>query len=713
MPILTEYTITTLFIGAVIVVKLPILLAGPILRRVEQSEAYIWIAMSKPYRIKADLFEVQLTSKKNIFNYQPLSCVTNTKMLPLGKGLFTYLIKITPAKGLFPKDVLLAYNLHFINQTDKLDLGSLNLLSADNPNAIIYKNMKFPTFFIPKNKDNILFSSCRKLHGKGEDALTNGDVKLNNSYFDLQARPSALFLVGDQIYADDVADPIFPFINQLGQELTGTKEELAKIDNRLSGDNFQRALNQVRGRQYIMEKFCKFTSNKSHNHLISFGEFAAMYLLSYSPEIWDFAIEEDYLQSFDNLVTSEQVYFMFPKDTGYEDEFSAEYRENKNRYEEQLGDLQHFRRTLPQIRRLFANMPTYMMLDDHDITDDFNISLEWKENVENAPLGKHVIANGLAAYWVFQGWGNAPNEYSQTYIKNIRKYMQTYNYQLPSYRIWLDTLLNFDKWSFVAPTNPKALFLDTRTKRSFPIKPTPTHVGKMVMEISSGPQLISETGWKIVSNQLRNSGWKTKSPLILVSPAPFYGIRLIESFLKQYVLPFKMLRLPVQTKFDLEAWRFNGKGYHQFHQWISKWNPSTCTILSGDAHMASAVETFVTFEDGTKRKLHQFTCSPIKNESFSTLPELLLKGILKLHSLTSGSNEVHRSCDTTFRLSFEKDSTKNEASLWKEKINYRSLPTGSIVETNNHLGQLLSGGNEPKVQLLMYNNGYSEERGFN
>lgn len=712
MPILPEYTITTLPIGAVIVVKLPKLLAGPLLRRVERTHAHIWLAMSKPYHINAEIFEVHLTRHKDIFNYQALSVETNTKMLRLGNRLFTYLIKITPEKGHFPTDVLLAYNLHFKNQSENLDLGSLHLLSPDNPNAIVYENMKFPTFFIPKDKDNILFSSCRKLHGKGNDALANGDEKISSSSFDLQTRPSALFLVGDQIYADDVADPILPFIHQLGLELIGTREEIEKVDNRLAGEDFQRALSQVRGRQYIMEKFCKFTSNKAHNHLISFGEFAAMYLLSYSPEISDLALKEDFLQPFKSLVKKEQVYFIFPNDIGYEDEYATEFKENKRRYEEQLEDLWDFRKKLPQIRRLFANIPTYMMLDDHDITDDFNISLEWKENVENSPLGKHVIANGLAAYWLFQGWGNAPDEYGQAFIKNIQNYMQTYNNQLPSYPIWVDTLLNFDKWSFVAPTNPQALFLDTRTKRSFPTKPTPTHVGKIIKEISSGPQLISETGWKIASNQLKKSGWESGSPLILISPAPFYGIRLIESFLNQYVLPFKMLRLPVQTKFDLEAWRFNGKGYHHFHEWVSKWNPSTCIILSGDAHMASAVETVVTFNNGEKRKLHQFTCSPMKNDSFSTLPELLLKGFLKLHSLTRGSNEVHRSCDTSFHLSFEKNSSTNAASLWKEKICYKSLPNGSIVETNNHLGLLTLEGSEPSVQLLMSNNGHTEERSF-
>lgn len=692
--------------------KLPKLLAGPILRQVEHSHAFIWLAMTKPYHIDAELFEVQPTSKIDIYDYQSLSIETKTKVICLGQRLYTYLIKITPSKGIFPEDVPLGYNLHFTSNSETLDLGSFDLLSKRNPNSIVYENIKFPTFFIPNKKDKVLFGSCRKLHGKGEDALASGDMKVKESYFDLRSRPSALFLVGDQIYADDVADPIFPFIYYLSAELTGTIEEVPKIEQRLNGGNFRKSLSQVRGRQYIMEKFCKFTSNKAHNHLISFGEYAAMYLLSYSPEIWDIAFEENFLKPFDELVKADQVYFIFPNDIGYEDEFATEYIENKRRYEEQLEELHRFRQALPQVRRLLANTPTYMMFDDHDITDDFNISLEWKENVENAPLGRHVIANGLAAYWVFQGWGNSAEQYEQSFYQKMQNYLQSYEVNTHTYKVWVDTLLNYGKWSFVAPTKPKALFLDTRTKRSFSNKPIPTQVGKIVKEISSGPQLISESGWTTLSKQLEKSGWKSGTPLTLVSPAPFYGIRLIESFLYQFVLPFKLLRLPVQTKFDLEAWKFNGKGYHLFHQWIANWNPSTITILSGDAHMASSVETFVTFKDGKKRKLHQFTCSPLKNESFSTITELVLKGMLMLHSLTSGKNEIHRACDSAFNLSFNQSLETKVPNIWKEVIHYRSLPSGSIIETDNNLGFLSLEGHEVNVDLLEYHEGQKEERDF-
>lgn len=689
--------------------KLPKLLAGPILRRIEQNQAFIWIATSKPYEVEAELFEIQSTAAKDGHDYRPVNIYSETKRISLGERLFGYLIKIAPIKGFFPNEVLLGYNLTFSNPSEKWDLKSLNLLSEDNPFSIVYEGLQYPTFFITNNHDRKLFGSCRKLHGKGEDALLSGDLKLRETYFDLKERPGALFLVGDQIYADDVADPIAPFIYHLAEKLIGVEENLSVIDDRLQSENLQRRLRKVRGRRSIMERFCKFTSNKSHNHLMTFGEYAAMYLLSLSPEVWDLAFEENNIQPFDNLVKNEEYYFIFPNG----DEHEAEQMAGRKRYQEQLEELKQFQQAIPHVRRLLANIPTYMMLDDHDITDDLYISLEWKEDVLSSPLGRHVVANGLAGYWLFQGWGNAPDQFDHSFHEKMKNYLQSFDVQSISYQDWLETLLQFKKWSFVTPTNPKALFLDTRNQRSFTHTTKRAPIGKVFKEISAGPQLISEEGWKILSTQLNKSDWKSQSPLIIVSPSPFYGIRLIEAFLHQYVMPLRMLQLPVQTKFDLEAWKFNGGGYYEFHSQISKWNPSSCIILSGDAHMGSAVETTLSFRGGHSRRLQQFTSSPLKNESFHTLTELFLKGLLRIYTWTSGKAELHRICDDSYQLSYTKGAMNEEEScLWKEMIHYLSLPGGSIIDTDNHLAQLSIDGDEAKVDLLKSRNFKLEEKNF-
>ena len=37
-----------------------------------------------------------------------------------------------------------------------------------------------------------------------------------------------------------------------------------------------------------------------------------------------------------------------------------------------------FRKNLPKVQRALANVPTYMILDDHDVTDDYFLNPVWR-----------------------------------------------------------------------------------------------------------------------------------------------------------------------------------------------------------------------------------------------------------------------------------------------------------------------------------------------
>jgi hypothetical protein len=73
-----------------------------------------------------------------------------------------------------------------------------------------------------------------------------------------------------------------------------------------------------------------------------------------------------------------------------------------------LRGLQKYFAGLPKVRRVLANVATYMMFDDHEVTDDWNLFHEWVHKVHNSRLGVTIVRNGLLAYGLFQGWGNDP-----------------------------------------------------------------------------------------------------------------------------------------------------------------------------------------------------------------------------------------------------------------------------------------------------------------
>src|SRR4029078_4567224 len=45
------------------------------------------------------------------------------------------------------------------------------------------------------------------------------------------------------------------------------------------------------------------------------------------------------------------------------------------------------RKNLPRVQRALANVSTYMILDDHDVTDDFFLNPIWRRRVLGRRLG--------------------------------------------------------------------------------------------------------------------------------------------------------------------------------------------------------------------------------------------------------------------------------------------------------------------------------------
>lgn len=386
---------------------LPFVLAGPILRRVEPHRVCIWVATSRPANIRAEIFRLRdleaYDDQQNEKQELPRPIGTgSTQALQLGERLFISLVMaypvqdsvISPAndnsslgsgkKASFPTDELLAYDIIFDDSTNLpgLRLKDLGLLDGERSIAYQFLNkgkesqnngtVLLPTFFLRGETSplHILYGSCRKLHGDGEDSLVAADELIASSVKDLDKRPSLLYLIGDQIYADDVAGPLIRHLTSLGISLLGWEEQIQDIGKKLTEI-------QIGERQQLVKEYAKFSSDKADNHLFSLGEFAAMYLVAWNEEIW-------------------------PKN--YPSVKSVPSHAHRT-YRRQIQRLEQARKAMPAIRRLLANIPTYMICDDHEVTDDWNIDGAWHQAVKTSQCGKQIVTNALVAYWAFQAWG--------------------------------------------------------------------------------------------------------------------------------------------------------------------------------------------------------------------------------------------------------------------------------------------------------------------
>ena len=81
------------------------------------------------------------------------------------------------------------------------------------------------------------------------------------------------------------------------------------------------------------------------------------------------------------------------------------------RFRRETERLNRFFNSLPAVRRALANVPTFMIFDDHEITDDWYLLRSWCDKVMGSLLGRRFVQNGLLAYAIFQAWGNTPEQF--------------------------------------------------------------------------------------------------------------------------------------------------------------------------------------------------------------------------------------------------------------------------------------------------------------
>ena len=74
--------------------------------------------------------------------------------------------------------------------------------------------------------------------------------------------------------------------------------------------------------------------------------------------------------------------------------------------------------TTAHARKAMAHVPSFMIFDDHEVTDDWNFNRKWvgivHEKDDLYRMWPYTMTDALAAYWVYQGWGNLSPEDAKT-----------------------------------------------------------------------------------------------------------------------------------------------------------------------------------------------------------------------------------------------------------------------------------------------------------
>ncbi|MDG2560730.1 alkaline phosphatase family protein, partial [Vibrio parahaemolyticus] len=173
------------------------------------------------------------------------------------------------------------------------------------------------------------------------------------------------------------------------------------------------------------------------NHLISFAECFAMYLLVWSPTLWKL-VRTDRLLENEFTVGGEVL----------EPKWQQQWREEKKQIDKFVAGLD-------KVQRLLAHIPTYMIFDDHDVTDDWNLTIGWEQAAYSNTFAKRIIGNSLIAYWLCQGWGNAPEKFNDEFMSLAQRFIDERTSQTQD--AFIQYLYRFENWHYTIPTTPKVV----------------------------------------------------------------------------------------------------------------------------------------------------------------------------------------------------------------------------------------------------------------
>ena len=558
--------------------SLPAIVAGPVLRRLTRTQVSVWVALVRASDVTLAVRVAGL----------PITEVTSAPVAPLRVGTNLWMATITADApgGSFDAGRLYEYKL--------TSPGWAQPNWADV--AIGTPQPAFPGPPATIDQLTMLHTSCRKVHGGGRDGLAiAADVITSRVTAGIpNPRPHLLLLSGDQIYADEVPAPIAPRIRRVAVDLVGIDES-----------GVFGPLPALAGRQAPSESF-GLTSSAASDHLWTFGEFLATYLLYWSPVLWPAALPQ------------------WSEVTPATDLDPASGLDQAG-WDGLLAAIAPFRAGLGNARKVLATVPSLMVLDDHEVTDDWNLDHPWASSVYADARASRIVTNGLLAYALCQHWGNRPDRFATAGsaeanllaaasftgaspdVPATRSLLGVPTAPPPAPQPAQTTVLrdltapNTIRWDFTIGTSEgwpaRLIALDERTAREF------IRVDHPAARISIGALAQMLPG---------PAAGDPAVATIVIAPSPILGTHVIEHVLQPAVSLF-----PGGSVYaDFESWPAATANHQELLRLLAAYAP--LVFLSGDVHYSATAALDYT-RGSTNVKAAQVTSSASKNADTKTM----------------------------------------------------------------------------------------------
>jgi hypothetical protein len=272
-------------------------------------------------------------------------------------------------------------------------------------------------------------------------------------------------------------------------------------------------------------------------------------------------------------------------------------------YHESWGD--------PVIRWLFSTVATAMVIDDHDMSDDWNISRSWVEEMRQHDWWLERVQAGLMSYWIYQHVGNlspAHLEENEQYV--AARDMKDAGPMLREFARRADEDHEGTRWSFVRELDGSRLVvLDDRS-------------GRVLTE--ERRSIFDDEEWDWIQRQAEGGC----DHLLIATSDPFLlapGLHYLEAWNERVCdgawggaaakLGEKMRRAA-----DFDHWASFAMSFDRLARLLAEIGsgargepPASISVLSGDVHHAYLAEVAFPKGTGVRSPVYQAVCSPFRN----------------------------------------------------------------------------------------------------
>jgi len=280
----------------------------------------------------------------------------------------------------------------------------------------------------------------------------------------------------------------------------------------------------------------------------------------------------------------------------------ADFEEYTQLYRESWSD--------PDIRWLLATVPSAMIFDDHEVSDDWNISQSWVDEMRAKPWWDERITSAFMAYWLYQHLGNlSPPELAEETMFELVQGDEDAGPRLRTFARMCDRESAASRWAYYRDFGrSRLLVIDSRAARV----------------LADGRRdMVDADEWEWISEHARGSF----DHLIIATTLPAFappGIHHLEAWSEavcsgRWGSIAARLGERVRRAVDLEHWAAFGRSFEQLTDLLRNVSrgfggepPATIIVLSGDVHTSYVAEVDLGPDAGSSR-VFQVVCSPFRN----------------------------------------------------------------------------------------------------